>query len=669
MRDIGTFLNLLRHVKAAGTNQWTADCPCPSHKTPGKHLSIGLENDTILLTCFGADTAEDIVQSLGLTMTDLFIKPDEKPAATAVKEKIVATYDYKDEDGHILFQVVRYEPKTFKQRHKNGSGQWTWNMEDIRRVPYHLPEILEHTGTIYLVEGEKDADKLWEWGQVATTSPGGASSWKSEYANYFTGKQVVVIPDKDTAGYDYAREVARSLQNKASSIKCVILPGAVKDTGDWIEAGGDIEALPSLEQDIAKLFEFDEPVYQQKGDTIVWAKSIAGQSISFGSMSLRQERTGIHSRISISYNYQPLAWSLFNIERSEDRTRLANSAHSQLKGEIKGQYSKDNLRQDIDRFCAGLWDFWVSGFIPTLMAGEEAESPPSFLLYPYILQGGGSILFSPPGKGKSQSALLWAVSIDAGIDSLWQVNKQPVLFINLERSVESLKRRLASINVLLGLPAKRPLLTLNARGKSLTAVAPAIRKSVQQYGVKLIILDSISRAGAGDLNEGTTANLVIDTLSSLCETWLALGHTPRASEEHLIGSVLADAGADIIIQLRSQILGNKLGIGYEVTKANDLPQFNQKIYAFEFEDWRLKAVRPADVAEFPDIEAKSKVDMLEAVVSFLTDQDTGDASATIIAREVGYNRVNISSLLAKRTDKFIKTRRVKTSQYYGVKQV
>lgn len=330
-------------------------------------------------------------------------------------------------------------------------------------------------------------------------------------------------------------------------------------------------------------------------------------------------------------------------------------------------YSKDNLQQDLGKFCAGLWDFQLASFVPEMMVGDETQEPPKFYLYPYIIVGGGSILFSPPGRGKSNSALVWAVSIDAGISTLWKVTKTAVLYINLERSGQSLRRRLANVNIILGLPASRPLLTFNARGKSLSAIAPAIRKAVRQYGVKLIILDSISRAGYGKLTEDSPVNTIIDSLSGLCETWLALGHTPRASEEHVLGSIMFDAGADIIIQLRSQVSENKLGIGYEITKSNDLPQFGQKVFAFEFEDWKLKSVRPAKPFEFPDIEAKAKTNMLDEIKDFILTKETASATATEIETQTGYSRPTISKLLNQSPD-FVKRQKEGRNQYYGVRE-
>lgn len=325
---------ILSKLKKAKGNKDKFTSLCPAHNDKESSLSITENKNKILLHCFAGCSPESIMKSIGLELTALFFesKPVDRVVIPLSTKKIIAEYSYQDEDGKELYQVVRYEPKEFRQRHKGITGEWVWNMDGIRRVLYHLPEILTtYADTIYFVEGEKDADKLWEWGQVATTSPGGANNWKPEYAQYLAGKRVVVIPDKDTAGYDYARQVIQSLQNKVSSVKCVILPGVVKDTYDWIEAGGDVETLPSLEQDVSVLFDSDKPNYQQDEDSIVWHKNIEGQTLSFRAESLRQERTGLHARVSIAYNNQILAWTLCNIERSDERIRLSNQAYEHLK--------------------------------------------------------------------------------------------------------------------------------------------------------------------------------------------------------------------------------------------------------------------------------------------------------------------------------------------------
>ena len=76
------------------------------------------------------------------------------------KGQIVATYDYTDADGNLLYQVVRYDPKDFRQRRPDGNGRWIWKLDE-RRVPYRWSDILKYPdGTVFICEGEKDADRV-----------------------------------------------------------------------------------------------------------------------------------------------------------------------------------------------------------------------------------------------------------------------------------------------------------------------------------------------------------------------------------------------------------------------------------------------------------------------------------------------------------------------------
>jgi putative DNA primase/helicase len=54
----------------------------------------------------------------------------------------VAVYPYTDESGNVLFEVVRYEPKTFAQRRPDGQGGYIYNINGVRRVLYKLPDVL-----------------------------------------------------------------------------------------------------------------------------------------------------------------------------------------------------------------------------------------------------------------------------------------------------------------------------------------------------------------------------------------------------------------------------------------------------------------------------------------------------------------------------------------------
>jgi len=148
-----------------------------------------------------------------------FLRPSSKPNGVA------AEYPYCNENGDLLFQVVRYEPKSFRQRRPNGSGGWTWNLAGVTQVPYRLPELIEAISLshgVAIVEGEKDVDRLREIGVPATCNATGAGRWKPEHSEWFAGADVVVIGDNDEAGQDHARAVAYAC---ASASACTLRSG------------------------------------------------------------------------------------------------------------------------------------------------------------------------------------------------------------------------------------------------------------------------------------------------------------------------------------------------------------------------------------------------------------------------------------------------------------
>jgi hypothetical protein len=171
--------------------------------------------------------------------------------------RIVAAYDYRDERGVLLYQVVRYEPgldgekKTFRQRRPVGKDKWEYNLGNSRRVLYRLPELLAAADLgrpVFVVEGEKDADRLVKLGLVATTNAMGAGKWRSEYGESLRGRHVVILPDNDDPGRQHAQAVAVALHGTAASIKTIEFPGLPPkgDVSDWLDAGGSKENLLTI---------------------------------------------------------------------------------------------------------------------------------------------------------------------------------------------------------------------------------------------------------------------------------------------------------------------------------------------------------------------------------------------------------------------------------------
>jgi hypothetical protein len=246
---IDDVLEALDRVVQRG-DHWEARCPAHEDKVASLSITLGAE-DRVLLKDHAGCTVDEILKALELEWTDLYPDVHEvtlEPAS--VNKRIVATYDYTDEAGVLLFQVVRYEPKTFRQRRPDEHGGWAWELSGVIRVPYRLPELLEAVRQdrwILIVEGEKDVDQLYNLGFAATTSAGGAQSWAPEFAKYLTGARVAILPDHDAPGREYGRGVAESLTGVAGDMRVIALPvGDKGDVTDWLAAGGTADALKVL---------------------------------------------------------------------------------------------------------------------------------------------------------------------------------------------------------------------------------------------------------------------------------------------------------------------------------------------------------------------------------------------------------------------------------------
>jgi len=121
------------------------------------------------------------------------------------------------------------------------------------RIPYRLPELLEADAAtpVYIVEGEKDADRLASLGFVVTTTSGGSNGkWTPELNEPFAGRTAYIIPDNDEPGEKYAQRAAQHLHGIAAKVAIVELPGLGartsdrgQDVSDWLDRGNAAENL------------------------------------------------------------------------------------------------------------------------------------------------------------------------------------------------------------------------------------------------------------------------------------------------------------------------------------------------------------------------------------------------------------------------------------------
>ena len=396
-----------------------------------------------------------------------------------------------------------------------------------------------------------------------------------------------------------------------------------------------------------------DPTYTtEEGWTLHSYTLQSGNTLRFGAQDVRRERTGIHAKVKISINWVALASTNFNIERDEDRVRLANSAYSHLDGSEheldRAEFSKNKFKHALDLFCEGLWDNKVGAQVGDWMEGNPDIKAARPLLGNYILEGAGTILYAPPKQGKSYTALAWAVSLMYGIDKVWTVSDTRIpLYVNLERSKESMEGRLASVNRALGIDPRSPIPFLNARGHSLSDVFEAAKKTIEMHGCGVVFFDSISRAGAGgSMVADDVANRIMDMLNALIPTWVAIGHSPRADDGHVYGSQMFTAAADLEVQVKAQASFDRssTGVGLRIASANDVATGGLEIHVHEWGEDGLVGIRRARQGEFAEIDAGEKKSMEQEIAEFI--DTNGPASASVLSKTLGHTRQKVSTLMS-----------------------
>lgn len=223
------------------------DWLCPAHPDSNPSLSVNPGRDgNVVLHCQANCDLNAVLQALDLTPADLFDAPQSNG-----KEQPQDIYPYVDEHSNLLFEVVRFPNKKFRQRRPDGKGGWEWSLGDTRRVLFRLPQVIDAARTgriVFVCEGEKDVLAVERSGGVATCNPHGAGKWRQDYSEALKGADVVIVRDQDPAGTKHAADVESSLSGKAKRVR-VVDPHAGKDAFDHLTGGHTLEDWLRLPDD------------------------------------------------------------------------------------------------------------------------------------------------------------------------------------------------------------------------------------------------------------------------------------------------------------------------------------------------------------------------------------------------------------------------------------
>lgn len=237
-------------------------CMFHEDKTPSFSI-VKFDDGNWRFKCFGCGESGDpihyIQKSKGMSFTDAveYLVKEAKGAPLQQVNKPVKCYDYYDENGVLLYQSCRYEPKAFRLRRPSddpsGNKPWQWDMCGVTRVLYRLPSLLKLPAgsTVLYAEGERDVETLESLGYAATTHAGGSSSYRRELLEPIRHLRVVVVPDLDDPGKQLMRRVWSDCRSAKMEVGFILLPSefngkAIKDVTNFVEAGGTREQLDGM---------------------------------------------------------------------------------------------------------------------------------------------------------------------------------------------------------------------------------------------------------------------------------------------------------------------------------------------------------------------------------------------------------------------------------------
>lgn len=241
---LSALLALLDDVRQH-SGYWTARCP--AHEDKRASLSVARGSKVpVLLKCHAGCSYDDVIFALeGQGLDGINIRRSSRPADgdDGKAETNSSVYPYTDDNGEVLYEIVRAYPKDFFRRRPDDMP-----VQGFPHTLYRRPALAEARSLgarVYIVEGEKDADALHYRNRYATTLSGGAAApWKPEYLPLLEGTEVVILPDNDEPGQKHAQKLREAIPGS----RIVDLPGLPPkgDVSDWLKAGHTVGELDAL---------------------------------------------------------------------------------------------------------------------------------------------------------------------------------------------------------------------------------------------------------------------------------------------------------------------------------------------------------------------------------------------------------------------------------------
>lgn len=534
-----------RIVDAQARPSDSTDCPCHRSQRQGHglthcflhadntgSLNVDVKGGELLVHCHaGCDQKELIAQ---LREQEMF-PPLEERTSTSTRPEIIAEYDYFDEQGTLLYQALRYHPKNFKQRQPDGKGGWTWSLNGVRRVLYKLPQLLASDKRIvFVVEGEKDVDRLTAEDLVATTSPQGAGKWQPEFAEFLKGRHVILVPDNDDPGRNHMHTAARSLVATAASVKWLDLPGLPEkgDTSDYLVAH-TIEEFRELARHagVVPAEKAAQTTFKREGLSYRYQPSVA--KVEFVLSRIKDVRDDV----SVELVAQRIGQRLPFVHRRVNLLQASGVPKSLLDDLKEQDFGQDIAWKDVLSDCfERVIDAHRNGLVLEFAGGNQLRPPnATWLCDGLVMEDKLNCWLGSGSTGKSTLAKLLATCCATGNRFLGRSTLEcQSLYLDWEDERHDFTRYILDLCRNLGVTHPPEIPWIRMKGKRLRDNIDSVARYIDQTDAKLVIIDAIAAAGGagGDHRNWEDIALELDACIGQLPMVTVLGLDHVSGDDH-----------------------------------------------------------------------------------------------------------------------------------------
>lgn len=259
-------------------------------------------------------------------------------------------------------------------------------------LPYRYPELAD-VKSVFVAEGEKCADRLWELGQPATTFNGGANGFKPkrDAGHFDPDVTLILVPDRDQAGIAYMQQIAAAYPDNPKlwlrvwpeqpqywNGKCPENHGL--DIADWL-AGKDSETARQMIADAIS----DEPIEVPSSIDVkadILKTEVAHQKLKEFALEIQTRDSEL--RPTLMYERAKQLGTTLSRSQCQKYLKAADRLHRGVRPSFK--ISPRSLKSSPQKYL-------LEGIIPlhqqTLLVAREKLGKTTFLLQLVAMQAKG----------------------------------------------------------------------------------------------------------------------------------------------------------------------------------------------------------------------------------------------------------------------------------------